>query len=192
MARVERNTDLKRKSEALTLLEERLADLLTFSRLIIGLVILYLSIIGPEAYTAVIVLALIGAATDILDGMAARRYLGSGREGRLGKYDIVIDTIFIFCIIAYLSFSGIVIPRAVGLGWIGLATVAAILYKDKQKILTLIEIPSVMAILAAAGLYDLRSFIAIVVPAFIFGLIINRRRVLYLIFKKWPRMFFGK
>jgi hypothetical protein len=131
-----------------------------------------------------------GAATDILDGRAARRYL-SGREGRLGKYDIFIDVVFIFCILAYLSFSGI-IPLVFGLGWIILANVVTMFHHNKQRILTIIEIPSVMAILAAVGFYDPSFFIVVVVPIFVLGLVFNRKRLIYLFTEKWPRMFIDK
>jgi phosphatidylglycerophosphate synthase len=186
---MERNSGVRGNGKAFTLLEN-LADLLTFSRLVIGLIILYFSVIGPQAYIVVVVLGLMGAATDILDGRAARRYL-SGREGRLGKYDIFIDVVFIFCILAYLSFSGI-IPVVFGLGWITLATVVVMLYPNKQRILTIIEIPSVMAILAAVGFYDPGFFVVVVVPIFVLGLIFNRKRLIYLFTEKWPQMFLGK
>ena len=81
----------------------RLADLLTLSRGLIGLVILSLSFIGEDAYITVVILALTGAATDIFDGRAARRYLGENREGKLGKFDLEIDTLFVLCIIGYFS-----------------------------------------------------------------------------------------
>ena len=189
MVRVERNSNVNGSGKAFILLEN-LADLLTFSRLVIGLIILYLSVVGPHVYIAVVILGLMGAATDILDGRAARRYL-SGREGRLGKYDIFIDIVFIFCILAYLSFSGI-IPVVFGLGWIILATIVAMLHRNKQKILTIIEIPSVMVILAAVGFYDPGFFIVVVAPIFVLGLIFNRKRLIYLFTEKWPRMFLGK
>jgi phosphatidylserine synthase len=172
-----------------TSFKERLADLLTLSRGITGLAILALSFVGPDAYLAVVVLVLIGAATDILDGIAARRYLGKDREGKLGKYDLEVDTIFVLCTLGYLSLSNIVIPTAIGLSWIGLAVIVVLLYKRKPKVLLLFEIPTVVALLVIAGVYNLEIFTLIVAPAMIIGLIINRKRVLYLIFEYWPRVF---
>jgi phosphatidylserine synthase len=172
-----------------TSFKERLADLLTLSRGITGLAILALSFVGPDAYLAVVVLVLIGAATDILDGIAARRYLGKDREGKLGKYDLEVDTIFVLCALGYLSLSNIVIPTAIGLSWIGLAVIVVLLYKRKPKVLLLFEIPTVVALLVIAGVYNLEIFTLIVAPAMIIGLIINRKRVLYLIFEYWPRVF---
>ena len=170
-------------------LKKELADFLTLGRGIIGLVILSLSLIGKDAYIAVVTLALIGAITDIFDGKAARRYLGEHGGGKLGKYDIEVDTLFILCIIGYLSFSEIVIPRVLGLGWIGLALAAAIVYKRKPKILILFEVPSVIALLVITGLYDLKIFALVILPAMVAGVIFNHKRVLYLIFEYWPKVF---
>lgn len=169
--------------------KERLADYLTLSRGIIGLVILSLSFVGPGAYIAVVILALIGAATDILDGKAARRYLGKDREGKLGKYDLEVDTFFFLCIIGYLSLADIVIPAVIGLAWIGLAVISAVLYRRKPKILLLFEVPAIVVLLVVAAIYNLQIFTVLVAPAMIIGLIINRKRVLYLIFEYWPRVF---
>ena len=135
---------------------------MTLSRGIIGLVILSLSLAGPGAYLAVVILALIGAATDILDGIAARRYLGKDREGKLGKYDLEVDTFFFLCIVGYLYLSGIVSPAVIGLAWIGMAAIVAVLYKRKPKILLLFEVPTIVALLVIAGVYNLQIFTILV------------------------------
>ncbi len=171
------------------LLKEKLADLLTLSRGIIALVILSLSFIGKEAYLAVVILVLVGVVTDILDGKAARRYLGKGRESRLGKFDLEVDTLFVLCTMAYLSFSGIVIPRVFGLAWIGLAVITVLLCRRKTKILLIFEVPMVIALLVISGIYSLKIFAFIILPAMLIGLIINRKRVLYIIFEYWPKVF---
>jgi len=44
--------------------------------------VLSLSFIGKSAYIAVVILTLMGAATDILDGKVARHYFDENREGR--------------------------------------------------------------------------------------------------------------
>jgi len=170
--------------------KERIADFLTLSRGIIGLVILSLSFLGKDAYVAVVILALIGAATDILDGKAARRYLGRNQASRLGKYDLEMDTLFVFCIICYFSLSDIVIAKVLGLGWIALASITIILYRRKPKILFLFEIPSILALIAIAGIYNSEIFALIILPAICAAVIINRRRVLYLVFEYIPRSFF--
>jgi len=185
-----KTSDLETKEASLFSFKERLADLLTLSRGIIGLVILSLSFIGKDAYLTVVILALVGAATDIFDGKVARRYL-KNRESKLGKYDVETDTLFVLCIIAYFSLSGIVAPGVVGLTWVGLALMAVIVSKRAPKVLLMFEIPSVLAILTITGLYDFRIFISIIVPVFFTGVIINYKRVLYLVFEHFPRVFSG-
>ena len=170
-------------------LKARLADFLTLSRVVIGLVILALSFVGSDAYMAVVILLIIGGITDVFDGRVARRYLGEKREGALGKHDLEIDTFFVLCALAYFSFSGIVIPKLVGFGWIGLAVVAIVACKRKPKILFLFEIPTVLALIISAGLYDLGLFLLIVVPAICGGLVINYKRVRYLLFEHIPNTF---
>ena len=127
--------------------------------------------------------------TDILDGKAARYYLGNDREGKLGKYDLEVDTLFVLCAIGYLSFSDIIIPKIVGLAWIALAIIAIVTYKGTPKILLLFEVPSVVTLLAITGIYSLEIFTLVIAPAMIIGLIINRKRVLCLIFEYWPKIF---
>jgi phosphatidylglycerophosphate synthase len=162
---------------------------LTLSRVVIGLVILALSFVGSDAYMAVVILLIIGGITDVFDGRVARRYLGEKREGALGKHDLVIDTLFVLCALAYFSFSGIVIPKLVGFGWIGLAVVAIVACKRKPKILFLFEIPTVLALIAIAGLYDFRVFALIALPAICGGLVINYKRIRYLLFEYIPNTF---
>ena len=169
--------------------ERNLADFLTLSRAIIGLTILSLSFIGKDAYIAVVILALIGGATDIFDGKSARRYLREEKQGRLGKYDVEIDNFFVLCIIAYISFSKIVIPNVAGFGWIGLALMLIVLSKGKAQILILFETAGVIALLIITGLYDLNIFASIIFPTVIVGVLINHKRVLYLVFDYWPRLY---
>jgi phosphatidylglycerophosphate synthase len=177
------------ESNTISPLKRNLADFLTLSRAIIGLTILSLSLIGKDAYIAVVILALIGGATDIFDGKAARRYLRENRQSRLGKYDVEVDTFFVLCVIAYLSFSEIVIPMVVGLGWIGLALMAIVLSKGKAQILILFETAGVIALLIITGLYNLKIFALIIAPTVITGVLINHKRVLYLVFDYWPKLY---
>ena len=172
-------------------LKARLADFLTLSRVVIGLVVLSLSFAGKDAYMAVVILLIIGGITDVFDGRVARRYLGEKREGALGKHDLKIDTLFVLCALAYFSFSEIIIPRVAGLSWIGLAVVALVVYGGKPKILLIFEIPAILALIVIAGLYDLRVFTLIVLPALCIGVIINHRRICYQIFENFPRIFSG-
>ena len=177
------------ETRTISALKENLADFLTLSRAIIGLTILSLSFIGKDAYIAVVILALIGGATDIFDGKAARRYLRENRQSKLGKYDVEIDNLFVLCVIAYLSFSEIVIPKVAGLGWIGLALMAIILSKGKAQILILFETAGIIALLIITGLYNLKIFALIIAPTVIAGVLINHKRVLYLVFDYWPKLY---
>ena len=177
------------ESRAISPLKENLADFLTLSRAIIGLTILSLSFIGKDAYIAVVIIALIGGATDIFDGKAARRYLRENRQSKLGKYDVEIDNLFVLCVIAYLSFSEIVIPKVAGLGWIGLALMAIVLSKGKAQILILFETAGVIALLIITGLYNSKIFALIIAPTVIAGVLINHKRVLYLVFDYWPKLY---
>ena len=180
---------LEVESGTISPLKENLADFLTLSRAILGLTILSLSLIGKDAYISVVILTLIGGATDIFDGKAARRYLHENRQSKLGKYDVETDNLFVLCIIAYLSFSEIVIPMAAGLGWIGLAIMAIALSKGKAQILITFETTGVIALLIITGLYDLKMFAFIIAPVVIAGVLINHKRVLYLVFDYWPRLY---
>jgi len=170
-------------------LKAKLADFLTLSRVVLGIVILALSLVGTDAYLTVVILVILGGITDILDGRVARHYLGGEREGRLGKHDLEIDTFFVLCALAYFSISEIVIPTAVGLGWIGLAAVVIAVYRGKPKILLIFEIPAILALIVSAGLYDLRVFLLIVLPALLAGTVINHKRIRYQLFENFPRYF---
>jgi len=180
---------LKLKEENLCFLKRNLADFLTLSRVITGLIILSLSFMGKSAYIAVVILTLVGAATDILDGKVARHYFREDREGRLGKYDHEIDTLFVLCVMGYLSLSGVVIHWAIGLGWIGLVLIAYILSKRDLRVQVISEVTTVIALLVIALLYDPLVFGLIIAPTMTAGIIANRRRVLYLIFDYWPSIF---
>ncbi|MFC2070687.1 CDP-alcohol phosphatidyltransferase family protein [Chloroflexota bacterium] len=180
---------LKLKEENLSFLQRNLADFLTLSRVIIGLIILSLSLLGKSAYLAVVILTLVGAVTDILDGKVARHYFGETREGKLGKHDVEVDTLFVLCVMGYFSFSGIVIHRAIGFGWIGLVLIATALSRRNLKVLIVSEVITVIALLITALLYFPLIFGVIIAPAMTGGIIVNRRRVLYLVFDYWPSMF---
>ena len=177
------------ESRTLSPLKENLCDFLTLSRAIIGLTILFLSFVGRDAYVVVVTLALIGGATDIFDGKAARRYLRENKQSRLGKYDVEVDNFFVLCIIAYLSFSEIVIPMAAGLGWIGLALLSIVFSKRKAQIIIFFETAGVISLLIITGLYNLKIFALIIAPTVIAGVLINHKRVLYLVFDYWPKLY---
>ena len=170
-------------------IKNNLADFFTLSRGIIGVIILSLSLLGKDAYTVVVVLALMGAATDVLDGRTARRYLGKDRKGKLGKYDLAFDTFFVLCILAYLSLSRIVIPMVLGLAWIVLAFIASSIWKFKAKVLNLFEITTILTLFAIAGIFDLKLFFILIAPTTLAVVIFNWDRMWYVLRVKIPREF---
>jgi phosphatidylglycerophosphate synthase len=170
-------------------IKNNLADFFTVSRGFIGIIILLISLVGKDAYTVVVVLALMGAATDILDGRTARRFLSRDHKGRLGRYDLVFDTFFVLCILAYLSLSRIVMPMALGLVWIVLALIASSVWKFKAKVLNVFEITTILALFAIAGIYDLQLFFLLIVPATLAAVIYNWDRVWHVVRVKIPREF---
>ncbi len=170
--------------------QRNLADYLTFSRIIISLIILLHVFKGEGAYISVMVLTFIGALTDMFDGRAARHYLEEGEEGNLGKYDIVVDTVFFLSIIGYLAFSRIIISPGIGTAWIALVLALGILSKGDQRVLTIAEIISVISILIIALKYRPSLFFFLVVPCFIGGILFEWDRFTQMIFHKWPEMFF--
>ena len=172
--------------------KERLGDILTLSRVFISLVVLSLSFVGKDAYVVVVILVIIGGITDILDGKLARRYLGERGEGKLGRHDPEIDTFLVLCTLAYFSLSHIVIPTIVGLGWIAIAVTVIFAFRRQPRVLLGFEIPSILAVIAIAALYDLTIFVCVVLPALAIGVMVNYKRVRYLLFDYFPRIFSTK
>jgi phosphatidylglycerophosphate synthase len=180
---------MKQEKETLSVLKRNLADFLTISRVVAGFIILSLSFVGESAYLTAIILTLVGAATDMLDGAVARRYLEKEHEGRFGKYDGEIDTFLVLSTLAYFSFSGIVIHPAVGLGWIGLVLVVYVLSRRDLRVQVVAEAITVIALLLIALLYNPTIFWLVVTPAMGVGILINRRRLMFLLFHYWPAEF---
>lgn len=183
---------MDRTDENVHFIKRNLPDILTASRIVAGLVILSLSFAGKTAHLAVVIITLAGAATDILDGMAARRYLGKNREGRLGKHDAEIDIIFLLCVLAYFTFSGIVIYRPIGFGWIVLVLIAFVVSRRDLRVIIPSEIVTVISLLVINLIYSPRIFGLVIAPVMAAGLIINHRRVLHLIFEYWPSLYSAK
>ena len=90
---------------------------------------------------------------------------------------------------AYLTFSGIVAPKPIGLRWISLVLVATAISNRSQKVLVPSETITLIALFFIALVYDLLVFGMIIALAMTAGLVVNRRRVLYLIFDYWPKLF---
>ena len=185
-----RENNLKSEMEV-SFLKRNLPDILTLSRLITGFIILGMSFTGNNVYTAVVIITLAGAATDILDGKAARRYLRN-KEGKLGKYDLEVDTIFLLCVLGYFSFSRIVISWGVGLGWIILVLTAAALTKKDKRVLIFSEVVTVITLLVINLIYDPGFFLVVIVPVMTVGIIVNQKRIVFLVFKYWPSLYLNR
>lgn len=181
--------DMRANAGVASFVKQGLADFLTLCRGIFGLAIFLLSLVGEDAYVAVVVLVLMGTITDVFDGKAARHFIGEGREGKLGKYDLEVDTFFLLCIIGYFSLSGIVIPRALGLGWIGLTVAAMVLTKRSLKTLLLFENASFVGVMVVAATYNLRLFTTVIIPVLGALVLVNYKRILYIVFERLPRVF---
>ncbi len=169
--------------------KRNLADYLTFSRVFIALIIIILSWFGKSVYQLVLFLILAGVITDMLDGRIARKYLGPGQEGKMGKYDLVIDTFFVLSILAYFTFVGILVPLHVGLGWIALAGIIVVISRFQPRVMILVEIPTILALFALAGIYNLNLFLLAVVPVTLLAIAVNRERMWYVITVKIPSYF---
>jgi len=177
---------LKPEEKNLNYLERNLADILTLTRIIIGLIILSFSFMGENAYIAVVIFTFVGAATDILDGKAARHY---SREGRLGKHDHEVDTFFVLCVMGYLSLTRIIIQPVLGFGWIGFVLITYIFSKRDLRVQIISEIATVIALLVISLFYNPLLFWLIIAPSLATGIVVNRKRVLYLTFDYWPSIF---
>ena len=66
---------------------------------------------------------------------------------------------------------------------------AIVLSKGRAQILILFETAGVIALLIITGLYNLRIFALVIFPTVIAGVLINYKRVLYLVFDYWPRLY---
>ena len=78
---------------------------------------------------------------------------------------------------------------AAGLGWIGLALAAIVLSRGKAQVLITFEIGGVIVLLIITGLYTPKLFALVIFTTVITGVLINYRRVLYLVFDYWPRLY---
>ncbi len=119
-------------------------DLLTFSRLPLGVVIALLGLGGRANAGRVMLLILLGWSIDFLDGHLARKY--KEEPGWIGEYEILFDLVLCLGALAYLGLAGF-IPWPAALAYItvagtvsGLAT-AISSAKRTYSITQLLEIP---------------------------------------------------
>jgi phosphatidylglycerophosphate synthase len=159
----------------------RIADLLTISRLVLAVLVV------PAAWSANLELTglLISAAwlTDFLDGRVARR---SGGEGRMGRWDLTVDTLVGAGLLIGLTGAGEIplwltaVAMVVLGGWFFSGNPAASMLLQLTGYVPLLLIlwsrrpsawqaPFLTAILI--GVLDWRRLFTINIPAFLHGLV---------------------
>jgi phosphatidylglycerophosphate synthase len=80
--------------------------MLTFTRLVIGLLIIAVALIrGPEGLPLALLLLLLGWGTDTLDGQLARR-VPDRQPSWIGDNDIVVDVLLSFSIMFFFTLGG--------------------------------------------------------------------------------------
>lgn len=83
-----------------------IADMLTYTRLILGLLIIGVALTrGAEGLSLALLLLLLGWGTDTLDGQLARR-VPDRRHSWIGDNDIVVDVLLSFSIMFYFTLGG--------------------------------------------------------------------------------------
>jgi phosphatidylserine synthase len=134
-------------------------DLLTISRSILGIILLFLATMGKTNYAFTIALGVfvIGIVTDVLDGVVARKI--EKDPSSIGKHDINFDMALAA---GYLFFLGITGFLAFRLGFtLGIITVLmAILPENNtyKRAKRLIQVPGFIAITIAIALNFLKGF----------------------------------
>ncbi len=146
---------------------ERLPDLLTFSRLPLGVIIALQGLGGRRQAGTVMLLLLLGWSLDFLDGRLARKY--KEEPGWIGGYEILFDLVLCLGSLAYLGLAGF-IPWPLALGYIAFAgTVAGLAtaistpqktYSITQVVeIPLIFIPPIFLLLASPWWVILITFV---------------------------------
>lgn len=83
-----------------------IADILTFTRLVIGAMIIGVAfILGAEGLSLALLFLLLGWGTDTLDGQLARR-APDRRHSWIGDNDIVVDVLLSFSIMFFFTLGG--------------------------------------------------------------------------------------
>ena len=86
---------------------KKLINLITFSRVILGLLFFYFVLFDFNKYYLIIIFILTGV-SDILDGRLSRKYNLSTKEG--GKFDVICDFIFIILSTSALVLADLIPP----------------------------------------------------------------------------------
>lgn len=150
-----------------------LADTLTLSRVLLGLLILWSGISGGrEALSLAAWLLIVAWLTDLLDGALARRDR-SGRQTWVGEHDLQADMSVSLGVLGYLTFAGFIPP------WAGLA------YLLISAVLLWITRSSAVGMVLQAPPYGLMLYLALH-----HGLLVGSVAIAYLllvIIVTWPR-----
>lgn len=104
--------------------KEKLADLVTLSRLPLGVAIALLGFRGERAAGAVMLLLLLGWSLDFLDGRLARRY--KEQPNWIGEREILFDLAMCLGALGYLGVAGF-LPIELALGYISASGLAVLL-----------------------------------------------------------------
>lgn len=113
---------------------KRLADALTFSRLIAGFALVAMGLIwGRQALVPAVALGLLAWSTDSIDGALARRD-PNWRPTWVGEQDITFDAALALGILAYFVLSGL-FPARFALGWVGVWAVLYIWTRERAVLL---------------------------------------------------------
>ncbi len=125
---------------------KKLPDLLTLSRGLVAVVILYLGFVGERALEAVILLTILGWTTDILDGRLARKY--HKPPTWIGEREFLFDMVMVFSGLAYLVMSGLIIAW-LALVYIAVAAVFIAFFRSKMIMMSfatpLVALPLIVA-----------------------------------------------
>jgi hypothetical protein len=102
------------RKETWTWIEKHLADVLTFSRVFLGLYLIWSGLVDGRAALAQDVWILVLAwSTDIVDGRISRT-LSPGHQSWLGKNDVYVDMFFSVSVLVFLMITGL-LPVEIGL-----------------------------------------------------------------------------
>ncbi len=148
----------------------RLADLLSGSRLVCGLLLIYFGTRGSGTLpTATLVVAIMWT-TDQLDGWAARR---ASTPTRLGRFDFALDVSVYICLLLYLALTGFV-PADIVAGFFLICAALAIALRRKAIVVLALRIVDA----ACAWIlirYDWRLFLAVILWLSILAFVYRRR-----------------
>ncbi|HML20778.1 MAG TPA: CDP-alcohol phosphatidyltransferase family protein [Aggregatilinea sp.] len=165
--------------------QKRVADGLTASRAVLALLVLWTAVsLGPAGAEMVLILLLVAATGDTLDGYLARR---SGSEGQtwIGEHDVWFDIFFTTCLLLFLVVAQLAPPvLATGhfVGWMWLfhrqhsaPNSYAVLYQAPVYLGVVVAaiacrpraLTWVIGWLGVMGLFAWRRFFGVRVPAFV-------------------------